>query len=118
MNLGKVDRVVLTQLTEYAFGTTKSSKDDQMPSKSSYLFGSAHLLEDRDGGPEGCGADAGLRADGAKDGGQRREGERHDAAGAGRHLQDAAADARQAAPPLEPIQLWNGFGNIYLVSMI
>ena len=79
----------------------------QMARKSSHLFGSAHLFEHGDGAPEGCGADAGLRADGAEDGRQRREAERHDAAGAGRNLQDAAANARQAAPPLEPIQLRN-----------
>ena len=91
--------------------------DGPQDNLSSHLLGSAHLFEHRDGAPECGGGDAGLSADGAKDGRQRREAERHDAAGAGRHLQDAATDARQAAPPLEPIQLWNGFGN-KLVKMI
>ena len=67
------------------------------------------MLEHGDGRPK-CGrANAGLRADGAEDGRDWRKGERHDAAGARRHLQDPAADARQAAPPLEPVQLWNMF---------
>ena len=70
-----------------------------------YLFRAAHLLEHGYGRPKCSRADAGLRADGAEDGRDRRKGERHDAAGARRHLQDPAADARQAAPPLEPIQL-------------
>ena len=86
-------------------------------SRSPHLFGSAHLLEHGDGAPEGGGSDPCLRADGAKDGRQGREAERHDAACAGRHLQDSAADPRQAAPPLKPIQLWNGFGKI-MISLI
>ena len=78
---------------------------------SSHLFGAAHLLEHGHGRPE-CGrADAGLRTDRSEDGRDGREGECHYAAGARSHLQDPAADARQAAPPLESIHLWNMFGH-------